>query len=216
MQCRKGQGYEPRGAATSQAWLRKIASAPHLPILPTDVSSLQAVLMTDENPDLLLAELHAARSLALRPAVRDAAVITAADLWAELNRGPGAPVSLSVTRALRADTRIAVRYRRMLESLALAHAPVALAASDGAALRRIGAATLRLLPGAEGTPPLLVIENTAAGALELVGIDGSVLRLSLPPADEGTVILALGADFPDAAAALALVAATDTALYLLS
>jgi hypothetical protein len=171
--------------------------------------------MTDEAPDLLLAELHAARALALRPATRSAVGVTVADLWAELNRGLGAPVSLAVTRALRADPRIATRYRRMLEALALAHAPVALAASDGVALRRIGAATLRLLPKADGSPPLLVIENTNAGALELVGIDGSVLRLALSPADEGTVILALGADFPDAATALALIEAPDTALYLL-
>ena len=171
--------------------------------------------MTDETPDLLLAELHAARALALRPATRSAAGVTVADLWAELNRGMGAPVSLAVTRALRADPRIATRYRRMLEALALAHAPVALAASDGVALRRIGAATLRLLPKADGAPPLLVIENTNAGALELVGIDGSVLRLALPPADEGTVILALGVDFPDAATVLSLIEAPDTALYLL-
>ena len=171
--------------------------------------------MTDEPPDLLLAELHVARALALRPATRYAAGVTAADLWAELNRAPGAPISLAVTRALRADPRIATRYRRMLEALALAHAPVALAASDGVALRRIGAATLRLLPKADGAPPLLVIENTNAGALELVGIDGSVLRLALPPADEGTVILALGVDFPDAATVLSLIEAPDTALYLL-
>ena len=171
--------------------------------------------MTDEPPDLLLAELHVARALALRPATRYAAGLTVADLWAELNRAPGAPVSLAVTRALRADPRTATRYRRMLEALSVAHAPVALAASDGVVLRRIGAATLRLLPKADSAPPLLVIENTNAAALELVGIDGSVLRLALPPADEGTVILALGADFPDAATALALIEAPDTALYLL-
>jgi hypothetical protein len=171
--------------------------------------------MTDETQDLLLAELHAARSLALRPVTRGAAGVTAAELWAELNRAPGAPVSLAVTRALRADPRIATRYRRMLQASALAHTPVALAASDGVALRRIGAATLRLLPKADSSPPLLVIENTNAGALELVGIDGSVLRLPLPPSDEGTIILALGADFPDAASALTLIEAPDTALYLL-
>jgi hypothetical protein len=171
--------------------------------------------MTDDSPDRLLAELHTARSLALRPAARGNAVVTSADLWAELNRAPGAPVSLLIARALREDTRAAARYRRMLGGLALAYAPVALAASDGAALRRIGEATLKLLPEADGAPPLLVIENTAAGALELVGADGSTLRLALPAADEGTVILALGSDFPDVALLLALFKAPDTALYLL-
>jgi len=171
--------------------------------------------MTDDSLDRLLAELHTARSLALRPAVRMDTAITPADLWADLNRAPGAAVSLPVARALRTDPRSADRYRRMLAALSLAHAPVALAASDGMTLRRIGAATLRLLPGTEFAPPLLVIENTAAGALELVGAAGTLFRLALPEADEGSVILALGADFPDAAAVLALLDAPDTALYLL-
>jgi hypothetical protein len=171
--------------------------------------------MTEDSPDRLLAELHAARLLATRPAARQAYAVTPADLWAELNRAPGSPVSLSIARTLRQDPQAAARYRRMLGFLAVAHSPVALAASDGSAERRIGEAMLRLLPGVERTPPLLVIENTAAAALELVGADGSVLRLTLPAADEGTVILALGVDFPDAATAVALIQAPDTALYLL-
>jgi hypothetical protein len=171
--------------------------------------------MNDDTPDRLLAELHVARSLALRPAAKRAETATPADLWADLNRAPGAPVSLSVARALRDDARTALRYRRMLGGLAVAHAPVAMAASDGTALRRIGDAVLKLLPGSGNSPPLLVIENCTAGALELLGADGSALRLALPRADEGTVILALGADFPDAGAVLALIEAPDTALYLL-
>jgi hypothetical protein len=171
--------------------------------------------MTDDDPDRLLAELQTARSMAARPAVRQAATVSASDLWAELTRAPGAPVSLSLARALRSDPVTVTRYRRMLSGLALAHAPVALAASDGTALRRIGEAKLRLLPAADRTPPLLVIENTTAGALELVGTDGETIRLALPTPDEGTVILALGSDFPDAATVLALIEAPDTALYLL-
>jgi hypothetical protein len=153
--------------------------------------------------------------LAMRQATRAEVAVAPSDLWADLNRAPGTPVSLSVARALRQDARAAARYRRMLGAMALAHTPVALAASDGTALRRIGEATLRLLPGGEGTPPLLVIENTSAGALELVGADGSTHRLGLPAPDDGAVILALGRDFPDAANVLALIEAPDTALYLL-
>lgn len=171
--------------------------------------------MMDESPDLLLAELHAARSLALRPVMGKAGTVTAADLWAELNRTPGTPVSLTLARALRTDPKAANRYRRMLSAIAVASAPVALAASDGATMRRIGVTTLRLLPAVAGNPPLLVLENISAGSLELVGADGSAVRVPLPPADEGSVILALGEDFPEAASVIALIEAPETALYLL-
>jgi hypothetical protein len=171
--------------------------------------------MTDDTPDRLLAELHVARALANRPPRRAARGVTATDLWANLGRAPGAPVSLAVARSLRDDPGVATRYRRMLEAIAIAHAPVALAASDGVALRRIGEATLRLLPATTDAPPLLVIENTTAAALELIGADGDTLRLALPPADAGTIIMALGDDFPEAAAVLTLLAAATTALFLL-
>ena len=170
--------------------------------------------MTDTDEDRLLAELHTSRLLSLYATEANARG-SAAALWAEINRAPDAPISLAVARAMQTDPAIARRYGRMMEGLSQAFSPVALAASDGAVQRRIGDATLRLLPAVEGSLPLLVIENTDARRLELLGADGVALRLELPPADAGNVVLALGPDLPRLDDILALLAAPDTALYLL-
>ena len=167
-----------------------------------------------ETVERLLAEMHIARRLSDRPAREAATGVTTADLWAEARREAGAPASLAVARALRDRQDVARRYRRMLEGLALAHAPVALAASDGDVRRRIGDAELRLLTQDGGA--LLVIENAgAARALDIMAEDGETLRLALPQEDGGAMILSLGADTPDGARAHALLRDPGTALFLL-
>jgi hypothetical protein len=170
----------------------------------------------DTEMDILLAEVHIARQLSRAPAPTAVEGVTAADLWAEVRRDPGQPVSLAVARALRGHPETASRYRQMLSALAMASSPVALAASDGEVDRRIGSARLRLLPVTNGDVPLVVLEGIAdAGSLEMVGHTGEILRLALPEPYAGTVILSLGPDFPQAAAALALLRDPGTALYLL-
>jgi hypothetical protein len=174
----------------------------------------------DTEMDVLMAEMHIARQLsrasapALAPALSGG--ITTAALWAEVRRAAGQPASLAVARALRGEPATAARYRQMLSAIALASSPVALAASDGAVERRIGSATLRLLPTQDGDVPLLVLEGAPdAASLEMVGQAGESLRLALPLSDQGAVILSLGPDFPQADAALALLRDPGTALFLL-
>ncbi len=149
----------------------------------------------------LLAEIHTARELARRPRpVREAAV-SDRDLWAHARRRPGAPVSLAVTRALRTQAAAAARYRAMLASLAVAHAPFAIAASDGAVTRRrVGDLTLEIVPEDEGSPPLLVITGIGDAVPRLieVGRDGDDLRLALPEPVAGAIVLALDPTVPDA------------------
>ena len=93
--------------------------------------------MTDDGASRLLAEIHAARGL-----LRAAPCVprpSHAALWAHATREPGRPVDLAVERAIRGDPETARRYRTMLAAQALAHAPLALAASDGSqSSRRVG------------------------------------------------------------------------------
>lgn len=174
-----------------------------------------------EDLDRLLAELHAARLLAVRAASGVEAAAprpTHAEIWAFVRRPPGAPVPLALARALREDPGAARRYRAMLGALSLASSPVALAASDGGVRRRVGEAVLELLPTAAGDVPLLVLTGPlaeAARALELVGLGAPPLRLALPPADGAAVLLALGPDVPEAAGALRLLRDPATAIFLL-
>lgn len=166
--------------------------------------------------DLLLAEVHIARSLARKPLDVEMPTVSHADIWAAIRRPSDQPVSLAFARSLRDDPKVAQRYRQMLQAAACGFSPVAMAASDGVVTRRIGAATLRLLPATATGAPLLVLESVAGiSAVELVGEDNSILRLALPAADDGSVILSLGADYPDAATLLALLRAPQTAIYLL-
>jgi hypothetical protein len=174
-----------------------------------------------EDLDRLMAEVHAARLLAGRAvAGREGAAPrpSAAQLWAFVRRPAAAPVPLEVARALRDDPGAARRYRAMLAGLSLAHSPVALAASDGAVRRRLGEAVLELLPVGAGEVPLLVLTGgpaEAARALEFIGPNAEPLRLALPPADGGAVVLALGPDVPEAADALRLLREPATAIFLL-
>jgi hypothetical protein len=164
----------------------------------------------------LLAEIHAARGLlragapddvlAARPsdAVRpsDVARPSHAALWAHATRAPGAPVDFAVARALRSDPDTARRYRRMLGAQAVAHAPLAAAASDGAlARRRVGPFELEILEGAEGAPPLLVLRGEAARTPGLIEawLGDEAVRLELGPPVAGAILLALDPAVPEAA-----------------
>ncbi|MBN4096516.1 MULTISPECIES: hypothetical protein [unclassified Methylobacterium] len=148
----------------------------------------------------LLAEIHAARAL-----VRDAATTARPDhagLWAHATRAPDGPVDLATVRAIRGDPATARRYRTMLGALALAHAPLAAAASDGAILRRrVGAFALEILEAADGAPPLLVLRGESGQMPRVIEawLGDETVRLDLGPAIEGAAVLALDPAVPDAA-----------------
>lgn len=173
-------------------------------------------MMVDQSPDRLLAELHAARHLTRsRPSARPA--ISTADLWAHVRRAPDQPVSLTVQRLLRDDPSTARRYRAMVQGLAMAHSPVAMAASDGTVRRSVGDMVVELLAETDENP-LLVIRNVpepAPKAVELVADSGTALRLALPPQDGGAIIVSLATGGSDAGAALGLLQDPATAIFLL-
>lgn len=156
--------------------------------------------MTDPigDPAHLLAQAQAARDL-----LRDrppAAIPGAAELWRHVRRRPGEPVSFAVERAIRADPAVARRYRTMLGAGALAYAPMALAASDGAvAIRRVGPYELTI--DEAGTPPLLVIACRDAPAPNLIEVSHAdeTVRLALPEPVAGSVVIALDPGLPDTA-----------------
>lgn len=149
--------------------------------------------MSDEAQ--LLAEIHAARALmrAQVPAVRPshAAQPGHAALWAHANREPGGPVDLAVVRAIRSDPEAARRYRTLLGAQALAHAPLAAAASDGALTRRrVGPFELEIL---EGTPPLLILRGPDGPMPRRIEawLGDETVRLDLGPPVDGAILLAL-------------------------
>jgi hypothetical protein len=146
------------------------------------------------NAGRLLAEAHAARSLALAVRAQPKAVgISTPMLWAHVRRKPGAPVSLAAERAIRSDETVAARYRLMLASLSVAHAPFAMAASDGAIVeRRVGACSFEIIDAADA-PALLVIRLngvTPPAMLEVAKGEES-LRIALPEPSEGAIVLSL-------------------------
>ncbi len=144
----------------------------------------------------LLAEIHAARALmrASEPARDTSRCPGAAELWAHATRAADGPVDLALVRAIRTDPTTARRYRALLGAQAIAHAPLAAAASEGAvASRRVGPFTLEILPADEDAPPLLVLRGSGARpprAIEAMLGDETV-RLALPPAIDGTILVAL-------------------------
>lgn len=147
----------------------------------------------------MLAEIHAARGL-MRVSVPARSVGHAA-LWAHATREPGEPVDFSVVRALRTDPDTARRYRAMLGAQALAYAPLAAAASDGAiARRRIGAFELEILPADGDAPPLLVLRSTEAKTPRMIEawLGDEMVRLDLGLPADGTILLALDPAIPDA------------------
>ncbi|MBB3900955.1 hypothetical protein [Methylobacterium brachythecii] len=153
--------------------------------------------MSDEAQ--MLAEIHAARGL-LRVNPPPNAVTHAA-LWAHATREPGQPVDFSVVRALRTDPDTARRYRAMLGAQALAHAPLAAAASDGAITRRrLGAFELEILPAEDDAPPLLVLRGVEAKVPRVIEawLGDDTVRLELGAPVEGAILLALDPAVPEA------------------
>jgi hypothetical protein len=168
----------------------------------------------------LLAEIHAARAL-LRESgsARDAAGRPGtASLWAHATRAAGGPVDLAVVRAIRTDPATARRYRALLAGQAIAYAPRAIAASDGAvAARRVGAFTLEILPATEDGPPLLVLRGAEAQpprAIEAMLGDDAV-RLALPPAIDGTILVALDPAVPESVRLGTMLRDPNCAVFLL-
>jgi hypothetical protein len=142
----------------------------------------------------LLAEAHAARLLA-----REARLAANAEspgvheLWAYVRREPGAPASLGIERAIRTDAATGARYRRMLAAIAVAHAPFAIAASDGQiSRRRVGPCTIEILDAVDA-PPLLIIHLNGVDRLSMMEIarGEEVLRLALPAPTAGAIVLSL-------------------------
>lgn len=175
--------------------------------------------MTAAEPDAarLLAEAHAARTaLAAEPPAAPAVPVRA--LWAHARRAAGAPVDFAVARALRSDPETAARYRTLLSGVSVAHAPFAIAASDGAIReRRVGLYTLTLTPAEDGAPPLLVVacgEAPAPTAIELARAGASV-RLALPEPVEGMIVIALDPGIEDAAAAAVAFEDRATEIFLI-
>lgn len=179
----------------------------------------------DDPSARLLAEVHAARRLFRRSDLTDAGTsarshATAAELWAHVRRVPGQAVSLAVERLIRTDPVARMRYRTMLTSQALAHAPLAVAASDGAVeRRRIGSFTLEIVPAEGGAMALLLIRGPIAGAslprqIE-VTLGSEMLRLDLGEPVAGTVVLTLDPAVAEAAALARLVADPNAEIFLL-
>lgn len=160
----------------------------------------------------LMAQAQAARDL-LRDRPRPEAPAAGA-LWRHVRRRPGEPVSFAVERAIRSDPDTARRYRTMLAAGALAHAPMALAASDGAVeRRRVGDYELTV---EAGEPPLLVVVCGAAPAPTMieVSLGDETARLDLPEPVSGAVVIALDPAVPEAALLGRLLADRLSAVFL--
>ena len=170
-----------------------------------------------EDAARLLAEIHAARSLT-RDRGADAARPSAAALWAHAERAPGRPVDLAVERAIRTDPDVARRYRTLLAGQALAHAPLALAASDGQlTARRVGGFVLEILPADEEAPPLLVLRGGEGRAPRMIEamLGDEVVRLELPEPVAGAAMLALDPAVPEAARLARMLRDPACAVFLL-
>ena len=158
--------------------------------------------LADAEAARMLAEAHVAQLVGAAARAVPRPTIAVHELWAHARRAPGDPVSLPVTRALRADPEVAARYRILLGSLAVAHAPFAIAASDGiVAKRQVGHVVLEILPADGPSPPLLVItgfDEARPPRLIEIGSEGETLRLALPEAVSGGIVLALDPAAPDA------------------
>lgn len=142
----------------------------------------------------LLAEAHAARLLAREawPAP-DTASPGVHQLWAYARREPGAPPLLVIERAIRTDAATGARYRAMLAAIAVAHAPFAIAASDGRIVRRrVGPCTIEILEAADA-PPLLVIHLNGIDRPSMMEIAHGEerLRLALPAPTADAIVLSL-------------------------
>src|SRR5262245_45446841 len=124
-------------------------------------------------------------------------------------RSGGAPANLTIERAIRSNPAVALRYRNLLNGLARAASPVALAASSAAvSMRKLGAWQLGIVEQ-DGAAPVLMIEQIvpapAPTSIEAVGSEGAV-RLALPEPVNDTIQLPLDSDIDELAAFYRLIA----------
>jgi len=171
----------------------------------------------------LLAEVHSARLLGqtLRSGQEqtDASAIPASRIWAHARRLPGAPISIDVERAIRRDPEIARQYRAMMATIALAHAPMAIAASSGAiSERRVGGLSVAVLDEGPGSVAILVVrvspDQSAPRLMELRGPDDT-LRIGLQEPVENTIVLSLDPGNPEAATIERLIRDPATEIYFI-
>jgi hypothetical protein len=140
-------------------------------------------------------------------------------LLAYARRDHGAPADFAIEQAIRTDPAVARRYGNLLEGLAIAFSPVALAAAtDPVPSRVLGPWRLRVSQP-EGLSPVLVLENLAPAtpptAIEAVGPAGGPIRLPLPEPVSGSIQLPLDSHFAELAAFHRLIADPETSIALL-
>jgi hypothetical protein len=139
------------------------------------------------------------------------------DILKHARRMQGEPVSFAVERAIRSDPSAASRYRKILAGFALAHAPLASAASDGRMKnRRVGPYTFEIIAG-DGSPILLIRLSDGAkppGKIELHRLDES-LRISLSKPVNGAIFLSLDPTHAEGRQLAALIADPITEIFVL-
>ncbi|WP_246687773.1 hypothetical protein [Methylorubrum extorquens] len=143
-----------------------------------------------------------------------------AELWTHVRRVPGQPVSLAIERQIRDDPQTGRRYHAMLRSQALAHTPLAVAASDGTMVqRRLGSFTLEVVPPASEAMALLLIRGAGEGApapsLIEVALGSESVRLELGEPIAGTIVLALDPDVAETVLLSRLIADPNAEVFLL-
>jgi hypothetical protein len=140
-----------------------------------------------------LASWHGARQLQRAAGAAPIPAVSVHDLWRHAQRKPGEPVSFAVERAIRGDAAVAARYRTILTGSALAHAPLARAASDGIVTqRRVGPYAFEIVGGGEASILLIRLEDGARppSAMELRK-DGESLRVALDAPVNNAIFLSL-------------------------
>jgi hypothetical protein len=175
----------------------------------------------DDPMDMLTPELLAAthRARRLRAAVAEnprSHAITTAELWKHAQRRPGEPVSFALERAIRADADLAARYRTLLQGFATAHAPMAIAASDGAiAARRVGAYSFERVDD-DGAPMLIIRIAEGAAAPEMIELIRGERTLRFAPGEPvaGAIMLALDTGADDGKLLAELLADPATEIYV--
>ncbi len=166
-----------------------------------------------------LAEIHGARQLRrqIMPLGSRHDAPNTHDLWQHANRRPGDAVSFSIERAIRSDAQVAARYRKILSSMAITHAPVAIAASDGPlSTRRVGDFTFSVALG-DGTPLLIISVPEGARIPQSLEISGAdlTLRLALNAPVNGAIFLSLDPAYEEGRQLAALVADAHSEIFIL-
>ena len=131
----------------------------------------------------LNAEVTVARAAAA--GTEDGGVVNVRDieLLRYAQRPADAVADLRIEGAIRRDVRLRQRYERLLDGLAMQASSVALAAATGdRVVRRIGAATLRLIES-EGFSTLVIELPAAESVPAILDLTGSSDMVRIPLAD---------------------------------